>query len=158
MSCIHGVQTQFLQAIGVIVTGIALQMHWVSNGNTLQPPLVGFAPLLDVSHQLVLLYMFVSFAMQLKVGLQLGVVTTEIALVRIPHHGLPLLLRQVAFSSHVQAQHVQVVGREAVAYGALKEFQGRVVGLGKTLAKVHELLRDQLSTTQPHVQRDFTAH
>jgi hypothetical protein len=56
------VQPQFLQAVGIVVTSVALEVHRVADGHTLEPPLVGLATLLDVGHQLVLLHMLVCLA------------------------------------------------------------------------------------------------
>lgn len=140
MPGVDRVQPQLLQAVGVVVTGIALEVHGVADGHTLEPPLVGLAALLDVGHQLVLLHVLVCLAVQLEVGLELGVVAAELALVRVPHHRLPLVLRQAALHVHVQAQHVQVVRRELVADGTLEELQRWVVGLDEALAQVHQLL------------------
>lgn len=123
MPRVHGVKTQLLQAVGVVVTCVAFQMDWVPYGHALEPPLVGFAPLLDVCHQLEFLHVLVRLAVQLEVGLELRVVAAQLALVRVPHHRLPLVLGEAALHVHVQAQHVQIICGELVAHGALEELQ-----------------------------------
>ena len=140
MPGVDRVQPQLLQAIGVIVAGVALEVDRVADGHALEPPLVGFAALLDVGHQLVLLHVLVCLAVQLEVGLELRVVAAELALVRVPQHGLPLVLREAALHVHVQPQQLQGVRGELVADGTLEELQRRVVGLDEALAQVHQLL------------------
>ena len=151
MPGVDRVQPQLLQAVGVVVAGVALEVDRVADGHALEPPLVGLAALLDVGHQLVLLHVLVRLALQLEVGLELGAVAAELALVRVPHCGLPLLLREAALHAHVQPQQVQGVRAELVADGALEELQRRVVGLDEALAQVHQLLRHQLPAPEPHV-------
>lgn len=158
MPRVHSVKTQLLQTVGVVVARVAFQMDWVPNGHALEPPLVGFAPLLDMCHQLVFLHMLVRLTMELEVGLELGVVAAQLALVRVPHHRLPLVLREASLHVHVEAQHVQIICSELVAHSALEELQRRVIRLCETFTQVHELLRHQLSTTQPHVQGDLATH
>lgn len=133
-------------------------MDWVPNGHALEPPFVGFAPLLDMCHQLVFLHVLVCLTVQLEVGLELCVVAAQLALVRVPHHRLPLVLREASLHVHVEAQHVQIICSELVAHSTLEELQRRVIRLRETFTQVHELLRHQLSTTQPHVQRDLATH
>lgn len=129
MAGIDSVHPQLLQAVSVVVTSIALQVHWIADGNTFQAPFIAFAPFFNVGHKLVLLHVFVSLAVQLEVGLELSGVVAQLALVRVAHHCTPLLLWQAALSSHMHAKHIQVVSGEAVAHSALKELQGGIAGL-----------------------------
>lgn len=129
MARIDSMQSQLLQTIGVVVTGVTLQVHWIAYGHTFQTPLIAFAPFFDVGHKLVLLHVFVCFAVQLEVGLELSGVVAQLALMRVSHHSTPLLLRQAAFSSHMHAEHIQVVSGKTVAHCTLKELQGGICGL-----------------------------
>lgn len=130
MAGVDSVHPQFFQAVGIVVACIAFEVHRVANGHALEAPLIALATLLDVCHQLILLDVLVSLAVQLKVGLELCGVVAQLALVRVAHHRSPLFLWERTLGTHVQAQHVQVVGSEVVAHGALEEFEGGVAGLG----------------------------
>lgn len=92
MAGIDGVHPQLLQAVSVVVAGIALQVHWIAYGHTFQSPFIAFASFFDVGHKLVLLHMLVCLAVQLEVGLELRGVVAQLALVRVTHHSTPLLL------------------------------------------------------------------
>lgn len=130
-------KTQLLQTVGVVVTGVAFQMDRIPNGHTLQPPLVGLATLLDMCHQLVFLHVLVRLTVELKVCLELSVVAAQLALVRVPHHCLPLVFGKAALHVHVEAQHVQIICGELVAHSTLEELQRRVICLRETLTQVH---------------------
>lgn len=129
MARIYSVHPQLLQAVSVVVTGIALQVHWIADGHTFQAPFIAFASFFDVGHKLVLLHMLVCLAVQLEVGLELSGVVAQLALVRVTNYSAPFLLRKATFCSHMHAKHIQVVSGEAVAHGALKELEGGVAGL-----------------------------
>lgn len=129
MSGINRVHPQLLQAVCVVVASVALQVHWVSNGHAFQSPLVAFASFLNMGNKLVLLNVLVRLAVELEIGLELSGVVAQLALVRFAHHCAPLLLRQAALGPHVDAKHIQVVSGEAVAHGALEEFERGVAGL-----------------------------
>lgn len=93
MSGIDSVHPQLLQAVGVVVTGVALQVHRVADGYTLEAPFIAFATFFNVGYKLVLLHMLVRLAVQLKVGLELSGVVAQLALVGVTHHGAPFILR-----------------------------------------------------------------
>ena len=129
MAGIDSVHPQLLQAVGVVVAGITLQVHWIAYGHTFQAPFIPFAPFFDVGYKLVFLHMLVCFAVKLEVSLKLGGVVAQLALMRVSHHSAPLLLRQAPFSSHMHAKHIQVVSGEAVTHSTLKELEGGICGL-----------------------------
>lgn len=141
MPRVDGVHPQLLQAVGVVVARVALQVHRVADGHAFQAPLVAFAPFLDVGHQLVLLDVLVRLAVQLEVGLELSGVVAQLALVGVAHDGVPLLLREAALRPHVHSQHIQVVCGETVADSTLKELEGGIAGLGQALSQGHQFFR-----------------
>lgn len=98
-------------------------MHGVADCNALQSPLIGFAPFFDMSHQLVLLHMFISFAVELEVGFQLSVVVTKLALVDVSNYSSPFLFRQRPFIAHMHIQGLQTVSGEFVANSTLVKLQ-----------------------------------
>ncbi|TNN84622.1 hypothetical protein EYF80_005037 [Liparis tanakae] len=64
--------------------------------------------------------------MQLKVGLKLGVVAAELALVDVANHAAPLLFGQRALGVDVGVENLQAVRGVAVAHGTLVEAQSYV--------------------------------
>lgn len=158
MSSVDSVHPQLLQAVRVVVAGIALQVNRIADGHTFQAPFIAFSALFDVGHQLVLLHMLVCFAVQLEVGLELSGVVAQLALVRVAQHGAPLLLWQTAFSSHMHAKHIQVVSGEAVAHSTLKELEGGIAGLRQTFSQGHQFLGHQLPAAQPHIHGNLCTY
>ena len=68
-----------VHAVGVIVASIAPQLNWIGDIQELKLPLIGRAPFFDMVHVIQALEMFVGFAVELKVGLEIGLVLTELA-------------------------------------------------------------------------------
>ena len=79
MLLVGNVDLQLVGTIGNKVTGIAPQLNRVQAGEQSQFPLVGGPTFLDVVHMAKALKMLVSLAMELEVGLEVGLVVTELA-------------------------------------------------------------------------------
>lgn len=71
---VGGVQLQLVYAVGVVLAQVAPHVHWVGVGEELELPLVTMAALQDVVDVLQLLEVLVRLAVQLEVGLEIGLV------------------------------------------------------------------------------------
>ena len=85
------------------------QGHW--GGGTHGP-----TPLPQVGCQLVLLSMFVSLEVELKVGLELSAIAAELAAVGVTGHLLPFSLREASAHAAVVEQQLQVVCAKGLAH------------------------------------------
>ena len=73
------VSLQLVQRVGVVVAGVAPHLGRVGAGKHVQLPLVGRTPLPDVVEERKPCQVFVRFAVQLEVGLQVGLVCAQFA-------------------------------------------------------------------------------
>ena len=79
MSLVGQVKLELVQTVGVVVTGIAPQLNRIGDIQELQLPLIGWPAFLDVIDVVQALEVLVCLAVELKVGLQVGFVTAELA-------------------------------------------------------------------------------
>ena len=69
MTLVGYMELHLVHAVGVIVASVAPQLNWIGDIQELELPLIGRAPFFDMVHVIQALEMFVSFAVELKVGL-----------------------------------------------------------------------------------------
>ena len=65
--------------VAVKLARVASQLDWIDAGDEPKLPFIGRSSLLDVVDMAQTLEMFVGFAVELKVGLEIGLVLTELA-------------------------------------------------------------------------------
>ena len=81
------VQLELVDAVGVVVAGVALHLNGVRHVHILKAPLILGASLPDVVDELKALQMLVRLAVQLEVGLEVGLVGAQVAQVGAVHDG-----------------------------------------------------------------------
>ena len=88
--------------VAVKLARVASQLDWIDAGDEPKLPFIGRSSLLDVVDMAQTLEMFVGFAVQLKVGFEIGFVVAKLAKVIASNHdghlvfpGVTSILRQV---------------------------------------------------------------
>ena len=66
MASICGVKLKFMDAVGVIIAGVAFHLHRIRQRGVFETPFVRFAALTNVIDQLKTLKMFVRLAVELR--------------------------------------------------------------------------------------------
>ena len=119
-----------MDAVGVEVAGVTAQLHRVRHVHVAQLPLIGGAALHDVVDELELLEMLVGLAVELEVGLEVGLVGAQLADVCAGDEDGDLLLAQLGpVHRQVVRQGLQVVAAKVPTHGAVKKVLGVGVGL-----------------------------
>ena len=76
---------KFVNRVGIVVTHITSNLHRIRDIDILDLPFCSLLPFFDVVHLLKSLQMLISFAVELKVGLEVGLVLTKFANIRASH-------------------------------------------------------------------------
>jgi hypothetical protein len=79
MSLVGHMELQLVQAVGVVVASVAPELNRIGHGQELELPLVLRSTLLDVVDMVQTLKVFVRLAVELEVGLQVGLVAAQLA-------------------------------------------------------------------------------
>ena len=79
MALVGHMELELVQAVGVVVAGVASQLHWVCDIKELNFPLIPQTALLYVIDMVQSLQVLVCLAVELKVCFQIGLVTAELA-------------------------------------------------------------------------------
>lgn len=130
---VDAVYFQFLQAGGLEVTQVTLQLDWVACSNQLLKflPVPGLPLLPEVGSQLVLGPVSVCLAVQGEVSPEGGAVATQPAVAASSHQRAPLRLGQGAGGAQVRPKRLQTVRGETGTHQALEHTTGKRIRGGE---------------------------